>query len=158
MSRAYIGLGANIGSPRATIHRAVELLSQTPQVSLAALSTLRETEPVGVVDQPRFLNAAVAVDTELSARALLDRLLEIEQELGRKRIALNGPRTIDLDLLLYDQVELRLPGLELPHPRLHIRCFALEPLAELDPQLVIPGRGPIGPLMRRLDCNHVPSG
>jgi 2-amino-4-hydroxy-6-hydroxymethyldihydropteridine diphosphokinase len=152
MSRAYVGLGANIGNPQATIHRAVELLSQTPQVTLVALSTLRETEPVGFVDQPRFLNGAAAIDTELSARSLLDRLLEIEQELGRKRVAPNGPRTIDLDLLLYDQVELKLPGLTLPHPRLHIRCFALEPLAELDPDLEIPGRGPIQLIMRRLHC------
>jgi 2-amino-4-hydroxy-6-hydroxymethyldihydropteridine diphosphokinase len=152
MSRAYIGVGANIGNPQATIHRAVELVSQTPQVRLIALSTLRETEPVGIVDQPRFLNGALAVDTELSARALLDRLLEIEQELGRKRTTPNGPRTIDLDLLLYDQVQLKLPGLELPHPRLHIRCFALVPLAELDEDLEIPGRGPIQLLMRQLHC------
>ncbi|MDX6515083.1 MAG: 2-amino-4-hydroxy-6-hydroxymethyldihydropteridine diphosphokinase [Gaiellaceae bacterium] len=153
MSRAYVGLGANIGNPQATIHRAVELLSQTQQVTLVALSTLRETEPVGFVDQPRFLNGAAAIDTELSARALLDRLLEIEQELGRTRSGLaNGPRTIDLDLLLYDQVELKLPGLTLPHPRLHVRCFALEPLAELDADLEIPGRGPIQLIMRRLHC------
>jgi 2-amino-4-hydroxy-6-hydroxymethyldihydropteridine diphosphokinase len=153
MSRAYIGLGANIGNPQASIHRAVELLSQTPQVRLVALSTLRETEPVGIVDQPRFLNGAAAVDTELSARALLDRLLEIEQELGRKRTTRNGPRTIDLDLLLYDQVQMKLPGLELPHPRLHIRCFALVPLAELDEDLEIPGRGPIQLVLRRLGCS-----
>jgi 2-amino-4-hydroxy-6-hydroxymethyldihydropteridine diphosphokinase len=152
MSRAYVGLGANIGNPEAAIHRAVELISQTPQVRLVALSTLRETEPVGYVDQPRFLNGAVAVDTELSARALLDRLLEIEQELGRKRTTPNGPRTIDLDLLLYEQVQLKLPGLELPHPRLHIRCFALVPLAELDEDLEIPGRGPIQLILRRLHC------
>ena len=158
MSRAYVGLGANIGNPEATIHRALELLAQTPGVRLVALSTLRETEPVGFVDQPRFLNGAAAVETELSARALLDRLLAIEQELGRKRAAPNGPRTIDLDVLLYDDVELKLPGLELPHPRLHLRCFALEPLAELDPTLVIPGRGPILPLMRQLHCDHVPPG
>jgi 2-amino-4-hydroxy-6-hydroxymethyldihydropteridine diphosphokinase len=159
MSRAYIGLGANLGDREATVHRAVELLGQTPQTRLVGLSSLRETQPVGIVDQPRFLNGAAALETELSARALLDRLLEIEQELGRKRPATrNGPRTIDLDLLLYDQVELKLPGLELPHPRLHLRCFALEPLAELDPALEIPGRGPIGPLMRRLDCSHVPPG
>jgi 2-amino-4-hydroxy-6-hydroxymethyldihydropteridine diphosphokinase len=153
MSRAYIGLGANIGNPQASIHRAVELISETPQVRLVALSTLRETEPVGFVDQPRFLNGVAAVDTELSAIVLLDRLLEIEQELGRKRSTRNGPRTIDLDLLLYDQVQLQLPGLELPHPRLHLRCFALIPLAELDEDLEIPGRGPIQLLLRRLHCH-----
>lgn len=152
MSRAYIGLGANVGSPEASIHRAVELLDQTPETLVVALSELRWTDPVGYVDQPRFLNGAVAVETTLSAQALLDRLLEIEQELGRRRTTPNGPRTIDLDLLLYDQVELALPGLELPHPRLHLRCFALQPLAELDPELIVPGRGSVALLIRRLHC------
>jgi 2-amino-4-hydroxy-6-hydroxymethyldihydropteridine diphosphokinase len=152
VSRAYIGLGANVGSPEASIHRAVELLDQTPETLVVALSELRWTDPVGYVDQPRFLNGAVAVETTLSAQALLDRLLEIEQELGRRRTTPNGPRTIDLDLLLYDQVELALPGLELPHPRLHLRCFALQPLAELDPELIVPGRGSVALLIRRLHC------
>jgi 2-amino-4-hydroxy-6-hydroxymethyldihydropteridine diphosphokinase len=157
LSRAYVGLGANMGNREATLHRAVELLGLTPGIRLVGLSTFRETEPVGFVDQPRFLNGAVALETELSARAVLDRLLEIEQELGRKRTVPNGPRTIDLDLLLYDTVQLKLPGLELPHPRLHLRCFALEPLAELDGDLEIPGRGPIQLVMRRLHCANVPS-
>jgi 2-amino-4-hydroxy-6-hydroxymethyldihydropteridine diphosphokinase len=153
VSRAYVGLGANLGSPEASIHRALELLSQTAGIRLTAVSTLRWTEPVGFKDQPRFLNGVAALDTELSARALLDRLLEVEQELGRVRNVPNGPRTIDLDLLLYDEVELKLPGLELPHPRLHLRCFALTPLHELDPELTIPGRGSVELLRARLHCD-----
>jgi len=153
VSRAYVGVGANLGNPEASIHRALELLSQTAGIRLAAVSTLRWTEPVGFKDQPRFLNGAVALETELSAQALLDRLLEVEQELGRVRNVPNGPRTIDLDLLLYDQVELKLPGLELPHPRLHLRCFALTPLHELDAELTIPGRGSVELLRARLHCD-----
>jgi 2-amino-4-hydroxy-6-hydroxymethyldihydropteridine diphosphokinase len=153
VSRAYVGLGANLGNPEAAIHRALELLGQTAGIRVAAVSTLRWTEPVGFRDQPRFLNGAAALDTELSAQAVLDRLLEIEQELGRIRTVPNGPRTIDLDLLLYDQVELKLPGLELPHPRVHLRCFALTPLYELDPELTVPGRGSVELLIRRLHCD-----
>jgi 2-amino-4-hydroxy-6-hydroxymethyldihydropteridine diphosphokinase len=153
VSRAYVGLGANLGNPEASIHKALELLGQTPGISIAAVSTLRWTEPVGFRDQPRFLNGAAALDTELSAQAVLDRLLEVEQELGRVRTVPNGPRTIDLDLLLYDQVELKLPGLELPHPRVHLRCFALTPLHELDPELTVPGRGSVELLIRRLHCD-----
>jgi 2-amino-4-hydroxy-6-hydroxymethyldihydropteridine diphosphokinase len=153
VSRAYVGLGANLGNPEASIHKALELLGQTPATRVAAVSTLRWTEPVGFRDQPRFLNGAAALDTELSAQAVLDRLLEVEQELGRVRTVPNGPRTIDLDLLLYDQVELKLPGLELPHPRVHLRCFALTPLHELDPELTVPGRGSVELLIRRLHCD-----
>jgi 2-amino-4-hydroxy-6-hydroxymethyldihydropteridine diphosphokinase len=154
VSRAFVGLGANVGNPEVSIHRAVELLGQTPQTRVVALSTLRWTDPVGYTDQPRFLNGAAELETELSAQAVLDRLLEIEQELGRVRTVRNGPRTIDLDLLLYDQVELKLPGLELPHPRLHLRCFALTPLEELDPELVVPGKGSVQLLARRLHCDY----
>jgi 2-amino-4-hydroxy-6-hydroxymethyldihydropteridine diphosphokinase len=152
VSRVYVGVGANLGNPQASIHRALELLSQTSGIRLAGVSTLRWTEPVGFKDQPRFLNGAAALDTELSARAVLDRLLEVEQALGRVRSVPDGPRTIDLDLLLYDQVELKLPGLELPHPRLHLRCFALTPLHELDPELTVPGRGSVELLRARLGC------
>jgi 2-amino-4-hydroxy-6-hydroxymethyldihydropteridine diphosphokinase len=127
VSRAYVGLGANIGDPEDSIRRALDLLGDTPGIRVAAVSTLRWTDPVGVEDQPRFLNGAAALDTELRAQAVLARLLEVEQELGRVRTIRNGPRTIDLDLLLYDALELKAPGLELPHPRLHERCFALTP-------------------------------
>jgi 2-amino-4-hydroxy-6-hydroxymethyldihydropteridine diphosphokinase len=104
-----------------------------------------------VVDQPRFLNAAAAVETALPARELLDRLLGIERRLGRTREGRRfGPRTIDLDLLLYGDERIDEPGLEVPHPRLHERLFALEPLADLDPDLVVPGRGPLADLVAGL--------
>lgn len=146
MTRAYIGVGANLGDREATIRAAIEALP-----GVVALSTLRETDPVGVTDQPPFLNGAVAIDTELAARELLDVLLEVERSLGRERRERWGPRTIDLDLLLFGDETLDEPGLAVPHPRLHERRFALEPLAELDPELVIPGRGRVEDLLAELD-------
>ena len=131
--RAYIGLGSNLGDRESTIQAAVGRLAATPEVELIGVSTLRETDPVGpVTDQPRFLNGAAAVETSLGAGALLDRLLAIEAELGRTRDGpAGGPRTIDLDLLLYGDERIDEPGLQVPHPRLHEREFVLEPLAEL---------------------------
>jgi 2-amino-4-hydroxy-6-hydroxymethyldihydropteridine diphosphokinase len=152
MPRAFVGLGANVGSREATLKRALELLGAEDEVDVVAVSGFRETEPVGFLDQPRFLNAAAAVDTGLDPRALLDRLLAVERALGRTREGPRfGPRTIDLDLLLYGDTTLSEPGLQVPHPRLHERRFALEPLAELEPGLVVPGRGPVSALLAELD-------
>jgi 2-amino-4-hydroxy-6-hydroxymethyldihydropteridine diphosphokinase len=134
------------------LRRAIELLGETEGVEVVAASTLRETDPVGVVDQPRFLNGAVALDTELSARELLSLLLAVERRLGRERDGARwGPRTIDLDLLVYGDATVDEPGLRVPHPRLHERRFALEPLAELDPELVVPGAGEVKGLLAALD-------
>ena len=137
---AYVGLGANLGDREATIRRAVELLAATPGIEIVAVSTLRETDPVGYADQPRFLNGAVALETALAPRALLERLLEVERELGRVRGEgpRFGPRTIDLDLLLHGDEVVDEPGLVLPHPRVAERRFVLEPLHELDPGLTLP--------------------
>ena len=152
MPRAYVGLGANLGDRDAALRSAVALLDADADVDVVAVSTVRETEPVGFLDQPAFLNAAVALDTALEPRALLDRLLEIERELGRTRSDERyGPRTIDLDLLLYGDERVDEPGLHVPHPRLHERRFALEPLHELDPALVVPGRGPVATLLAGLE-------
>jgi 2-amino-4-hydroxy-6-hydroxymethyldihydropteridine diphosphokinase len=151
VTRAYVGLGANLGDRSAMLRAALEQLAAEPGVSLVAVSSVRETDPVGPVDQPRFLNAAAALDTELSPRELLDRLLGIERRLGRTREGPRfGPRTIDLDLLLYGEERLDEPGLELPHPRLHERLFALEPLFELDPSLVVPGHGALSEIIAGL--------
>jgi 2-amino-4-hydroxy-6-hydroxymethyldihydropteridine diphosphokinase len=151
MPRAYVGIGSNVGDRERMLWGAVHMLAFNPEVDVAAVSSVRETEPVGVVDQPRFLNAAAAVDTELSPRALLELLLSIERELGRTRDGPRfGPRTIDLDLLLYGEEVVDQPGLTVPHPRLHERRFALEPLAELDPDLAVPGRGPVQALLAGL--------
>jgi 2-amino-4-hydroxy-6-hydroxymethyldihydropteridine diphosphokinase len=146
--RAYIGLGANLGDREGSIRTAIERLGAHPDVTVVAVSEMRETEPVGIVDQPRFVNAAAAVETELGPRDLLDVLLAVERELGRTRTGPRyGPRTIDLDLLLYGEEVVDEPGLTVPHPRLHERRFALEPLADLDPGLVVPGRGPLEALL-----------
>jgi 2-amino-4-hydroxy-6-hydroxymethyldihydropteridine diphosphokinase len=151
VTRAYVGLGANLGDREAMLRSALEQLAAEPRLELVGVSAFRDTAPVGVVDQPRFLNAAAAVETALPARELLDRLLGIERRLGRTREGRRfGPRTIDLDLLLYGDERIDEPGLEVPHPRLHERLFALEPLADLDPDLVVPGRGPLAHLVAGL--------
>jgi 2-amino-4-hydroxy-6-hydroxymethyldihydropteridine diphosphokinase len=149
--RAYLGLGANLGDRHATIRSALELLGRDGDVEVVAVSTLRETEPVGLVDQPRFLNGVAVVETELSPRELLERLLAVERELGRTRTGPRyGPRTIDLDLLVHGDTVVDEPGLTVPHPRLAERQFALEPLAEVEPDLVVPGRGRVSDLLRGL--------
>jgi 2-amino-4-hydroxy-6-hydroxymethyldihydropteridine diphosphokinase len=145
--RAFVGLGANLGNREETLQRAVALLASAEGVEVLAVSQLRETDPVGVVDQPRFLNGAAEVETTVSAREFLDTLLAIERSLGRERVERWGPRTVDLDLLLYGDQIVDEPGLRVPHRYLHERRFALEPLAELDPELVIPGRGRVSELL-----------
>jgi 2-amino-4-hydroxy-6-hydroxymethyldihydropteridine diphosphokinase len=148
VTRAFVGLGANLGDREAAIRSAVEALAAEDGIEVVAVSTLRETEPVGVGEQPLFLNGAAALETTLSARELLDRLLEIEERFGRLRTpGEHGPRTLDLDVLLYGDEAIEEPGLSVPHPRLHERRFVLEPLAELDPGLVVPGRGVVESLL-----------
>jgi 2-amino-4-hydroxy-6-hydroxymethyldihydropteridine diphosphokinase len=151
VTRAFVGLGANLGDRAAMLRAALEQLAADPAIDVVAVSSFRETEPVGIADQPRFVNAAAAVDTDLPARELLGRLLAIEGRLGRTREGPRfGPRTIDLDLLLHGDEEIDEPGLHVPHPRLHERLFALEPLAELDSGLVVPGRGPVAAIIAGL--------
>ena len=145
MTRAYVGVGANLGDREATIRAALAALP-----GVVAVSELRETEPVGVTDQPRFLNGVAALETELSARQLLDALLRVERDLGRERRERWGPRTIDLDLLLYGEETIDEPGLTVPHPRLHERRFALEPLADIAPDALIPGRGRVEDVLAEL--------
>jgi 2-amino-4-hydroxy-6-hydroxymethyldihydropteridine diphosphokinase len=145
MARAFVGLGANLGDREAAILEAARRIHAT------RLSTIRETEPWGYAEQPPYLNAAAELETELSPQELLARLLDVERELGRLRLGPRwGPRTIDLDLLLYDEAVVEEPGLVVPHPRLHERMFVLEPLAELDPSLKVPGKGTVSDLLSRL--------
>jgi len=152
MPRAYVGLGSNMGDRERLLWGAVHMLAFNAEVDVVAVSSIRETDPVGIVDQPPFLNGVVAIDTELGPRALLDLLLSIELELGRTRAGPRfGPRTIDLDLLLYGDDVVDEPGLTVPHPRLHERRFALEPLAELDPELVVPEKGAVQALLARVE-------
>jgi 2-amino-4-hydroxy-6-hydroxymethyldihydropteridine diphosphokinase len=146
VTRAFVGVGSNLGDREATVRAAIAALP-----GVVAVSTLRETDPVGVVDQPPFLNGAVVLETELPPRELLELLLAVERDLGRERRERWGPRSIDLDLLVYGDVSVDEPGLTVPHPRLHERRFALEPLAELDPELELPGRGRVRDLLSGLD-------
>jgi 2-amino-4-hydroxy-6-hydroxymethyldihydropteridine diphosphokinase len=150
--KAYIGMGSNLGDREGVIASALDLLRGADEVEVLAVSSLRETDPVGYLDQPRFLNGAVEVETTLAARELLALLLEIERRLGRVRGEgpRFGPRTIDLDLLLYGDETIGEAGLQVPHPRLAERPFVLEPLAELDPALEIPGAGPVQALLAGL--------
>jgi 2-amino-4-hydroxy-6-hydroxymethyldihydropteridine diphosphokinase len=153
VTRAFVGLGSNLGERETTLRAAVGRLRTIPNVEVRAVSSLRDTEPVGYVDQPRFLNGVVEVETTLSARALLGVLLELECAFGRDRSSgpPMGPRTLDLDLLLYGDATIDEPLLEVPHPRLHERRFVLEPLAELDPDLEVPGQGSVQALLSKLD-------
>jgi 2-amino-4-hydroxy-6-hydroxymethyldihydropteridine diphosphokinase len=137
----YVGLGSNLGEREAMIRLALEELSRLPQTRLQRASSLYDTEPVGEVDQPNFLNAVAQLDTELGARQLLWNLQLIEKRLGRVRTRRWGPRTIDLDLLLYGGVVLDEPGLVVPHAELIRRSFVLVPLVELDPLLIHPVTG-----------------
>jgi len=149
VTRVYVGLGANLGDRERTLRAAVDAIGAEEGIEVVAVSTLRDTDPVGVGEQPRFLNGVVSLETTLGARDLLDRLLEIERRFGRVRVpGEHAPRTLDLDLLLYGAEELDEPGLRVPHPRLHDRRFVLEPLAELAPGLVVPGRGDMESLLR----------
>ncbi|MBV8079169.1 MAG: 2-amino-4-hydroxy-6-hydroxymethyldihydropteridine diphosphokinase [Actinobacteria bacterium] len=145
MTRAFVGLGSNLGDREAAIREAASRLDAV------RLSTIRETEPWGNPDQPSFLNAVAELDTGLTPIELLGRMLAVELSLGRMRDGTKwGPRTIDLDLLLYGDRQVDQDGLTVPHPHLHERLFVLEPLAELDPALEVPGKGPVSALLARL--------
>lgn len=139
--RAYIGLGSNLGDREATIRAALEGIAELPQTDLLRVSSLYDTEPVGEVDQPNFLNAVALVDTELDPRQLLWNLMLVEKRLGRVRTQKWGPRTLDLDLLLYGDEIIDEGDLRVPHPEIIRRSFVLVPLVELEPRLVHPGTG-----------------
>lgn len=143
MKTAYVALGANLDDPATTVRAAFAALANLPDSRIVRCSSLYRTAPVGIADQPEFINAVAELETSLAPEALLDALLEIEQRFGRIRAERNGPRTLDLDLLLYDDQCVDLPRLTLPHPRLHLRAFVLQPLAEIAPDLEIPGRGTV---------------
>lgn len=149
--RAYLGLGANLGDRGAALRQAAAALAAVAGLTLVACSPVYETAPWGDLDQPDFLNAALAVDSELSPDDLLVAAQAVERGLGRRRDGRRwGPRTIDIDLLLYGGLLRPAPDPRLPHPRLHERAFALRPLVDLDPQLIVPGRGRAADLLAAL--------
>lgn len=145
---AHVGLGANLGEAARTVELAVFELGHLPHTSVQKVSSLYLTDPVGEPDQPRFVNAVCRLGTGLTPRGLLEWLLSVEDKFGRVRdTGADGPRTLDLDLLLYDMDSIDEPGLAVPHPRMTRRRFVLEPLSEVDPDISIPGYGALGPLL-----------
>jgi 2-amino-4-hydroxy-6-hydroxymethyldihydropteridine diphosphokinase len=147
-----VALGSNLDNPRAQVERGFNALAVLPRTTLLARSRLYRTRPWGMAEQPDFVNAAAMLETALPPRALLDALLAIEVRAGRVRGVPNGPRTLDLDLLLYGDRVLRDPDLVIPHPRLHERAFVLLPLADLAPNLEVPGQGRVADLLARVDA------
>ena len=141
MHTAFIALGSNLGDPEAKVREGIAALAGLPQSRLAAASSLYHSAAVGYADQPDFINAVAQIATALAPQALLAALLALERHYGRERSFRNAPRTLDLDLLLYDAQHIAEPGLVVPHPRMHQRAFVLAPLVEIAPACVIPGMG-----------------
>ncbi len=153
--RAFIGLGGNLGDPVAELRRALAAIESLPETRLQACSTFYRSAPWGPIAQPDFINAVAEIVTALPPDALMQGLLAIEQAAGRERRERWGPRVLDLDLLLYGDLQLDTEQLQVPHPRLPQRPFVLVPLAELAPDLHVPGHGALRDLCRRLDRSSV---
>ena len=152
---AFVALGSNLDDPAQHVRRGIADLARLPLTRVTRASGLYGSSPVGYRDQPDFVNAVAEIETPLEPRPLLDALLEIEKRHGRVRGVRNGPRTLDLDIALYGNRSVREPGLVVPHPRLHERAFVIVPLAELAPELDIPGLGPVSRLLARIDTGSV---
>jgi 2-amino-4-hydroxy-6-hydroxymethyldihydropteridine diphosphokinase len=153
--KAVVALGSNLEDPESQVRRGFTELAALPETWVTGRSSLYRTAPIGFKEQPAFVNACALVETRLSARALLDALLAIEQRHGRVRQIANGPRTLDLDIILYGGATLDEPGLTLPHPRAHERAFVLAPLADVWPDAVIPGKGAASELLAALGDKSV---
>ena len=155
LNTAFIALGSNLNDPEQQIRNGLRELAAMPETRLVSASSLYRSAPVGYRDQPDFVNAVACIETKLKPRALLDHLLAIERRHGRMREFPNAPRTLDLDIALYGSLTLREPGLTIPHPRMHERAFVIVPLAEIAPGVSIPGRGPVGDVLRNVDAAGV---
>ena len=154
MTLAYIGLGSNLCDPKLQVQHGLSLLRQLPRTRLLRASQLYLSPAWGMVNQPDFVNAVAELETSLLPRALLHELLQLENKAGRTRETVRwGPRKLDLDLLLWSDCIVDEPGLKLPHKHMHERAFVLLPLAELLPQLEIPGYGPVSKLLEKLDIS-----
>lgn len=155
---ACIGLGGNLGDVPAAIARAIDALDRLPQTQVRCRSRLYRTPAWGLTAQPDFINAAAVLETTLAAPVLLEHLLAIERHAGRDRSAAAprwGPRTLDLDLLLYGQAVIAQDGLHVPHPHLHERAFVLVPLAQIAPDVMVPGRGVVRDLLAAVDAREI---
>lgn len=152
---AYVAIGANLGNPVEKVREAIQNLGLLPHTRLLRASSLYLTAPMGLSDQPDFINAVAALETRLSPQEMLEALLAEEQHQGRIRSIVNAPRTLDLDLLLHGESVIDTPHLTLPHPRLHLRAFVLIPLAEIAPHLNLPGRGSIAAWLPAVAGQHI---
>ena len=148
---AYVALGSNLEDPVRQLRSGLEALGKLPHTRVVRASSFYRSAPVGYADQPDFVNAVAAIETELAPRALLDELLAIERHHGRVRDFPNAPRTLDLDIVAYGDRIVDEPGLAIPHPRMHERAFVMVPLAEIAPDAVIPGRGTVSALAADVD-------
>ena len=157
VQRAFVGLGGNLGDVETTLVDALWAIDGLPQTSIRAQSALYRSKPWGRGDQPDFLNGAVELQTRMTPRVLLEHLLAIEERFGRVRAKEDrwGPRTLDLDLLVFGEEVIAEPGLRVPHPRLHERAFVLVPLAEIAPSLHIVGQGKVSDLLAQVDASGV---
>jgi 2-amino-4-hydroxy-6-hydroxymethyldihydropteridine diphosphokinase len=150
---AFVALGSNLSDPPAQIRRALQTLAAMPETRLVRWSSLYRNPPAGYLDQPEFVNAVAKIETRLAPCDLLEQLLAIERAHGRVREFPNGPRTLDLDILLYGERTVREPKLTIPHPRMLERPFVLVPLAEIAPETVVPGGGRIADLVKNVDAS-----
>lgn len=150
MTVAYLGLGSNMGDKEQNIRDALNKLSANPRIKLLKLASLYETSPWGNTDQDWFLNTVVEIDTDLSPQELLKVMSQVEEELGRVREQRWGPRTLDLDILLYGEDKVNEPDLQIPHPRLTQRAFVLVPLAELNPNMTLPDGQSLKALVKKV--------
>jgi len=141
MHTVFVALGSNLSDPRTQLLQALQALDRLPHTRVMARSSLYRSAPVGFLGQPDFINAVAQLETELAPKAMLDTLLELEHAYGRTREFLNAPRTLDLDVLLYDDIQHHEHGLTIPHPQMHRRAFVLQPLLEIAPECAIPGIG-----------------
>ena len=150
MSKIYIALGSNLEEPSQQIYKAINLIDAIDELSVTHTSSLYKTKPIGKIDQPDFINAAVKVEGEISPENLHAALQDIEKKAGRIRIELNEPRALDLDILLIDNLIMKTKKLTIPHPRMHQRQFVIVPLYEINQKLNIPGIGPINEILKSL--------
>lgn len=155
LTDAFIALGSNLDDPAANVRSGFEALAMLPDTRLAAISSLYVNPPVGYADQPDFVNAVARIETGLAPQALLEALLEVERRFGRVRDFPNAPRTLDLDIVLYGSEVITESELTIPHPRMHERAFVLVPLAEIAPDVVVPGRGRVSVLAQHVEANRI---
>ena len=155
MSNIFIALGSNLGNPKEMVKNGILSIKNIGGVRILSESSLYETPPVGILNQPNFINAVVKIDSNLSPYELLNKLLKIENTAGRIRVNKNGPRTLDLDILLFDNLILNEKKLTIPHPRMHERLFVLMPLKDIDETIVIPNHGAIIDIINKLNPENI---